>query len=69
MTLKELRQNKGLTQTEVAQLIGKSNRIISHYETGRVIPPLEVAVKLAKVLGVSVEEIYEALPKKKGAEK
>lgn len=32
-------------------------------------PSLEVAIKLAKALRVSVEEIYEALPKKEGVVK
>ncbi len=69
MTLRDLRIKKGLNQTELAKLVGVSNRVISHYETGRARPSLDVIIKLAKVLGVSVEEIYEALPKKKGGGK
>lgn len=65
MALTELRQRKGFTQLQLAKKIGVTRQIISHYETGRAKPSLDVAVKLAKALGVSVEEIYEAL--KEGA--
>jgi transcriptional regulator with XRE-family HTH domain len=67
LTLKELRERKNLSQIDLARLIGVSQQVISHYETGRARPSLDVIVKLAKVLGVSIEEIYEALPKKEGA--
>ena len=60
MTLKEIRLNKRITQVELAKRVGIRQQTISHYETGRAKPSLDVAVKLAKVLGVSVEEIYEA---------
>lgn len=58
--LAEMRQEKNLTQEQLAQKINVSRKAISHYETGRAKPSLDVAVKLAKALGVSVEEIYEA---------
>jgi len=60
VTLKEIRLNKRITQVELAKRVGIRQQTISHYETGRAKPSLDVAVKLAKVLGVSVEEIYEA---------
>jgi len=60
MTLKELRQKKEFTQTRLAEIISISNKTISHYETSRAKPSLDVAVKLAKALEVSVEEIYQA---------
>ena len=60
-TLAELRQEKNFTQQQLAEKINVSRKAISHYETGRAKPSLDVAVKLAKALGVSVEKIYEAL--------
>ena len=60
MNLTELRQRKGLTQLQLAKKIGVTRQIISHYECGRAKPSLDVAVRLAKALGVTVEEIYEA---------
>ena len=66
MTLKEIRLKKGITQVELAKHVGISQQTISHYETGRAKPSLDVAVKLAKALGVSVEEIYQAWVEGKG---
>ncbi|WP_126992223.1 helix-turn-helix transcriptional regulator [Thermosipho globiformans] len=66
MTLAEMRQAKNLTQQQLAKAINISRKSISHYETGRARPSLDVIIKLAKVLEVSVEEIYNALPKKEG---
>ena len=66
MTLKEIRLKKGVTQVELAKHVGISQQTISHYETGRAKPSLDVAVKLAKALGVSVEEIYQAWVEGKG---
>jgi len=66
VTLKEIRLKKGITQVELAKHVGISQQTISHYETGRAKPSLDVAVKLAKALGVSVEEIYQAWVEGKG---
>ena len=66
MTLKEIRLKKGITQVELAKHVGISQQTISHYETGRAKPSLDVAVKLAKAFGVSVEEIYQAWVEGKG---
>lgn len=60
MTLRELRLAKGVSQGELAQKVGMSNRVISHYETGRILPSLPVAVRLARVLDTTVEVIFEA---------
>lgn len=60
MTLRELRLAKRLSQMELARLIGVSNKVIGHYETGRAMPSLPVAVRLARVLDTTVEVIFEA---------
>ncbi len=53
--LKELRKAKGLTQKQLADLIGVKNSIISFYEVGDRIPSPEVIKKLAAVLHVSAD--------------
>ena len=60
LTLKELRQKKGIAQKELAKLSGVKRSTIAQYECGKIMPSLKVAVKLAKALEVSVEEIYQA---------
>ncbi|ABR31325.1 XRE family transcriptional regulator [Thermosipho melanesiensis] len=60
MTLRELREKKMLTQQQLAKLIGVTQRTISAYEIGQAKPSLDVAIRLAKALGVSVEDVFEA---------
>ena len=51
--LRELRKQKGMTQKQLASLIGVKNSIISFYEVGDRIPSPEIIIKLAAVLHVS----------------
>ena len=52
--IKELRQSKGISQSELAQKVGISNQAISHYETGKRHAKIETWQKLADYFDVSV---------------
>ena len=56
--LREYRESIGLTQLELGQLVGVNSRSISAYELGVRKPSTKVAVKLAKVFNVRIEEIF-----------
>ena len=64
--LKELRNNKGLSQEELANLIGVHKSHISRYERGISIPSIEAATKLANALGISISKfvIQDSNPNK-----
>lgn len=51
--LKRLRKEKGLTQEQLATLIGVKNSVISFYEVGDRMPSPEVVKKLAVALHIS----------------
>lgn len=53
------RKAKGLTQTELAQHLGKLKSSISSYETGVSTIPTDELPSLAKALGVSIEYFFE----------
>ena len=53
--LKKLRKQKGLTQKQLAELIGVKNSIISFYEVGDRIPSPEIIIKLSAVLNSSTD--------------
>jgi transcriptional regulator with XRE-family HTH domain len=55
--IRRLRTTRGLTQTELGQALGLSQRMMAHYESqgGRPSPPL--LASLAKALRVSVDEL------------
>ncbi|CAM3505626.1 DNA-binding helix-turn-helix protein [Streptococcus pluranimalium] len=53
--LKELRKKHGLTQKEIAKLIGISQSSYSNWENGNREPSLENVVRLAKLFGVTTD--------------
>jgi transcriptional regulator with XRE-family HTH domain len=55
--LRKARLAADLTQEDLAEKIGVSNKTISAYETGRAIPPTSVLIEIAKVTGVSISKI------------
>jgi transcriptional regulator with XRE-family HTH domain len=55
--LKRLRQEKTLSQQELADLIGVHVRQISKYEMGTSLPTLERIRRMAEVLDVSADEL------------
>ena len=55
--VKELRAEHGMTQQQLADLVGVSSRTIIAIEKGQYSPSLMLAYRMAKVFGVSVEEL------------
>lgn len=53
--LKELRNNKRLTQAQVAQYVGVTRAVISAYETDIRQPSYDVLIRLAMLYGVSTD--------------
>ena len=57
-TIKTLREAKRLTQSELAAIIGVSDKAISKWETGRGLPDISLLEPLADALGISVAELF-----------
>ena len=56
------RQQAGLRQKSVARLLGhKSTSMISEYETGKLLPSLPTALKLAAIYNRSIGDLYPDL--------
>lgn len=53
LRIKELREEKGLSQKQLAEAIGLKHQTISHYENGRLEPNLETIEKLCNYFDVS----------------
>ncbi len=53
LKIKLLRQNKGLSQRELAKLIGVDNSLISKYEKSAIVPSLPVLKKFVEIFDVS----------------
>lgn len=56
--IKEYREKAGLKQSELADLVGARRETIVHLENGRYNPSLKLAMDIAKVFHVSVEELF-----------
>ena len=56
--LKEYRAKINVNQTEMGKLVGVSRQTISQIERGDYSPSVTLALKIAKVLNVSVEDIF-----------
>lgn len=54
----ELRKVKGMQQAELAALVGVRRETIGHLENGRYNPSLKLAMDIAKVFSLPVEEIF-----------
>jgi transcriptional regulator with XRE-family HTH domain len=64
----QFRKAQNLTQTQVAETLGMSQKTVAHYEGGKLRVPVALLPILAKLLIVSVEDIIgePARPAKRG---
>lgn len=65
------RKSRGLTQAELAEQLGVTNKAVSKWETGRCLPDAELFQPLCALLGITVNELLtgEAIPPEQAAEK
>ena len=57
--LRKLRSEKNLTQEQLAETLGVSNRSVSRWENGNNMPDLDILIELSKFYGVGVDEILD----------
>lgn len=57
-TLKEIRKARGWSQQDLAERLEISRQSIISIERERYDPSLELALKIAKIFGKSVEDIF-----------
>ena len=57
-TLKKIRQERNLLQEDLAIAIGSCGRTIGRIERGERNASLELALRLAKYLDISVEDLF-----------
>ena len=56
--LKEVRKEKKLSQTELAEMVGVSRNTISSIETGQFNPTAKLALVLCRALDKKFEELF-----------
>ena len=55
MNIKNIRVQKGFTQSEVASALGVSSVVYSRYETGKRQPSIDTLIQMADIFGVTVD--------------
>lgn len=56
--IRKYRKDNNMTQKELADKSNISLRALSNYENGLRIPPLEMRIKISKILGIPLDEFY-----------
>ena len=56
--IKQLRKSEGLRQEDMAKILGVSRQTIIAVENDKYNPTLELAMKIARLLRLHVEEIF-----------
>lgn len=57
--IKKYRQMRNMNQAELAALVGVRRETIGHLEKGQYNPSLKLAMDIAGVFGVKVEDLFE----------
>ena len=58
MFICDIRKEKGLTQKQLADEIGVSDKTISKWENGRGMPDTSIMPELCRVLGININEAF-----------
>lgn len=57
--LYKLRKEKGLTQAELADALGVTNKAVSKWETGEAMPETSLLLPISRIFGVTVDELLD----------
>lgn len=57
--MKSLRKEKGITQENLAEILGVTGRTISRWETGSNMPDLDILIQIADYYEVEIREILD----------
>jgi putative transcriptional regulator len=58
-TVKVERAKKDMTQQDLAESVGVSRQTINSIESGKYVPSTVLALKISKVFGVTLDELFQ----------
>lgn len=56
--IRQLREERGITQARLSELVGVSRQAVHAIETEKFEPSIWLAYDIAKVFGLSIEEVF-----------
>lgn len=60
--VRELRNERGWSQADLAERLDVSRQTVNAIETGKYDPSLPLAFRIARLFGLSIETIFEPSP-------
>ena len=57
--LRRLRKHRSMTQGQLAEHLGYTEKAVSKWESGSSIPPAETLIQISSLFGVSLDELFE----------
>ena len=57
--IREFRKKQKLSQSDIAKIIKVKQNTISQWELDRTLPNVKQAIKLANILGTTVDKLYK----------
>ena len=58
-TIAKLRQNKNMTQQQLAAALGVSHQAVSKWETGAALPDVQTLMALTRLFGITMEQLLD----------
>ena len=55
----EIRKEKNMKQSDLAELLGVTNKTVSRWETGKYMPDLSLFVDISEILGITLNELIQ----------
>lgn len=55
--IKKILEARGISQTELAEKLGKSFNMVNLYATNKIQPPIPVLYQIAEILNIDVREL------------
>lgn len=55
----EIRKEKNMKQSELAERLGVTNKTVSRWETGKYMPDLSLFAEISKILDVTINELLQ----------
>ena len=64
-SLKEIRESRGLSLSELARISGISEELLSQIEEGRVVPSISTLIHLSRALGINLSQLLGSSSREK----
>ena len=55
----EIRKEKNMKQSDLAELLGVTSKTVSRWETGKYMPDLSLFVDISEILGITLNELIQ----------